>query len=95
MAESLAAQGLERRELEMDEFHQMLAYEEGDLVLAWVKKFRRNGGDLNIRNVRGFTPLMLAAYYNQAKVVEYMLQQPEVKIDKKSPEGENVLYFIL
>lgn len=45
---------------------------------------------INVRNENGFTPLILAGYYNQLSAVEFLLTK-HVDINATSPEGPVIL----
>lgn len=42
--------------------------------LQSVKKQVESGGDINQRDERGYSPLMVAAYYNSHEIVVYLLE---------------------
>ncbi|HSD05746.1 ankyrin repeat domain-containing protein [Flavobacterium sp.] len=67
-----------------------VAISKGELEI--VKKFIEYGADVNQKS-NGLTPLMIAARYNKAEIVKYLLEDCDVKINEKDDNGLTALNY--
>lgn len=61
--------------------------------LSSVKKFVKNGADVNVQDYLGITPLSLAVLAHHNNIVEYLLEQDKVDIERESNLGYTALMF--
>jgi uncharacterized protein len=67
-----------------------VAISKGELEI--VKKFVEYGADVNQKS-NGLTPLMIAARYNKAEIVKYLLENSNVKVNEKDSNGYTALNY--
>lgn len=61
--------------------------------LVGVKNYIKQGVDINSVNAAGFSPLMLALRSDSLQVADYLLEQPNLKIDQRNSYGEDALMY--
>jgi hypothetical protein len=59
-----------------------------------VKEIRSRGGNINAANKNGETFLMLVIRRGRPEVVQYLLNDPEIKACEVNKSGENALFYM-
>ena len=58
-----------------------------------VERLVENGADINHTDNSGILPIHLAALYGNPKLVRWFMDQPDVQINKKSYNGDSVIFW--
>ncbi len=58
-----------------------------------VRQLLVSGADPNLRDIYGWTPLMRAVYEGREKVVQALLEQPDVDLNAKNDQGATALHL--
>lgn len=57
-----------------------------------VKQLRQRGADINLPDVYGWTPLMRAVYEGRKAVVAFLLEQPQIDLERYNDNGQTALH---
>ena len=58
-----------------------------------VERLVENGANINDADISGILPIHLAAFYGNPKVVRWFMAQPSVQINRKSHNGDSVIFW--